>query len=831
MPAVSEQVVEPGIPDFNSYASLQRFASESLAAGPRYAGLIQNLRRGWEANGNRVAGCWEYAYEDNYTVSRALDAFAMAGNSPEAVYDIAFARGGVASGRGDLVVGARDGTSRGMQGILSYRREYPLGPVERGVHTEANHSHKNAFYDAVYLAPVLAMFVDGAGGQGTPFLSKYLFNAIAQHQSWQEELNLNFHASVPGRLAQKRRQHAAILEDGREIWTGYHDEELNELFLKQQEFANLLQTFIQKARHSRFFKLDAVPGGVYALAKLWYPSDPTGARSSGLVTASVQFKANDGVYPDALLWENGAPAGGGFPNLLPVQDAQRNSFGGFMRSQSAVDRELRSLLFEIIAMLTSPAAVDCLRFAGDYHACDWSKALFAERLQSVLLVGEYVPETYPARPVGSHHVITFPGTAEDEYQQCLRVSPNAFGMAALNQQLNEAAAGPVPPFCAAGGQAIEDGGRAGWRAKPEYDTAGECAGIRGGVFYATPQFGRNNDAGASSTRLRQKLMELEYYRQAKVVWEREKVSAKLRTVDPAMIAADGRFQLPKVRQGGRSSYGSRSFAAIDFDYGFDWSLEGGPAKSFCEFKPAIAVHAGSSVYLLGHSVDIIDYKVSLSSKRKVRVGEILGHELYQPADENLIGRSGRVNVVAEGGYSNSVEYGQTLLIGPIPIDLRMGVTGTLQLSGDLTLDHGVDRVDNACQGPVPSVSLTGSFGPRVKLDAFASAGVGGEIFGVGASAGIRGDLTLVDLALKGGLNATITPSADSPVLAVNNQYGMVFQSMNGSISAYLRVAYLVDTVTWRKKLVGWDGYSLTPSWSTQFSGVELGDLKQALGGQ
>jgi hypothetical protein len=90
-----------------------------------------------------------------------------------------------------------------------------------------------------------------------------------------------------------------------------------------------------------------------------------------------------------------------------------------------------------------------------------------------------------------------------------------------------------------------------------------------------------------------------------------------------------------------------------------------------------------------------------------------------------------------------------------------------------------------CDAKGAEVILKGMAGPTIQLDAFASAGVGGEILGIGAEAGIRGDLTLIKVEPTAGIDSAVRLSdsrqLDDVQLQVFNVFAIPVQYMNGRI--------------------------------------------------
>jgi hypothetical protein len=117
-------------------------------------------------------------------------------------------------------------------------------------------------------------------------------------------------------------------------------------------------------------------------------------------------------------------------------------------------------------------------------------------------------------------------------------------------------------------------------------------------------------------------------------------------------------------------------------------------------------------------------------------------------------------------------------LGPIPITVTADVTGTIGV--DASLVPGSSGVD---------VTLT----PHADLTASASAGVGVS----GASAGVRGELTLIDLRTPIELSLSFTDKKYTTSADLN------ISTLDGSIDLYAELLF----AEWDTNIASWDGYS------------------------
>jgi len=823
--AVVEKQIRPGTPDFNVYSTMQRWALASLAAGAPYAGIVENLRTSFERNANRITNCWEYAYENSYNLSRALDEFARQGYEPEKIYDLAFGRGGfAANGQGQLIISSKSGSQKDLNVSLGNKTPYPL--------TGANVYHRNSYLDAVYIAPVLLMFRN-AGRDGIPALPDSRFQSILYHRQYSVEPSFDWHRGMAQAMATVPREQPARLEDGTRKRTGYIDQELDEQYQRQKQFADLLNRFISKALFSPHFYSERL-NERFVPNWQWVPGNGSQVNSGVIGTQPLVFgslAAGNAYKAFVEMYEN---------NDLPAAiAAQSDPFNQFMRSREARDVELRGMLAEIVRTLNA-APAPCIEQAAlgsrNYNVCDWSKNLFADRLQEGLIRGDFVNRSYPQDRRRGVFQIAVPGTAEEEYAQCLKNVPRPWNAITLNQRMAGLAGERIPAFCAVGGRAIQENPNRRNGAKPialpKEDWTPEICASERGIWYQTPQIPQGAQAidyAASSDNMKRGLQDLEYIYLARAALQQELLLSQLMRVDPSMISDEGRFQLPRVNRGGSGSMGHPDFASIDYSFGFDWSLEGG--DTVCSYKPKFDTHGRATVKILGSAVDIVDIGISVNKESASAHAEILGVELFVPKNQDVNTNFSPVNIIVSTKRSDEIAYRQMILIGPVPVTLSMGVAGAVGFSAGIGIQRGPPPGD-ACDASGARVILSGRAGPTLQLDAFASAGVGGSVLGVGAEAGIRGDLTLIKVEPFAAIDSAIElpdgGNVDSLYLRVKNNYGIPVQYMNGRISAYLKVSYIVDSKTWRKTLVGWDGSHTSQNWTTHINKLELNKLMEAL---
>jgi hypothetical protein len=134
---------------------------------------------------------------------------------------------------------------------------------------------------------------------------------------------------------------------------------------------------------------------------------------------------------------------------------------------------------------------------------------------------------------------------------------------------------------------------------------------------------------------------------------------------------------------------------------------------------------------------------------------------------------------------------KTFMAGPIPVTISAGVTGKLALA----LSYSVTE----------SVSLT----PSAGLYATVSAGVGYSSKYLSAQAGIKGELTLIELSLP--ITLSISNIGSAPRWTV--QGDLTLKSLSGALKLFAEAkvkVWVVEVgVEYSYKIIDWTGVELT----------------------
>lgn len=146
-----------------------------------------------------------------------------------------------------------------------------------------------------------------------------------------------------------------------------------------------------------------------------------------------------------------------------------------------------------------------------------------------------------------------------------------------------------------------------------------------------------------------------------------------------------------------------------------------------------------------------------------------------------------INAVYEETF---FERSQTFSVGPVPVFVRIGATGRLQLGA--TIEGGALKIT-----------------PGAGIYATVAAGVGGDCDVGGAEAGIRGTVKLLELELPIGLRLFFEGGAAKFQVTGDLEIATLSGSLELYAEAYVKICSVKVSADWSKKLFGWDGVEWT----------------------
>jgi hypothetical protein len=116
-------------------------------------------------------------------------------------------------------------------------------------------------------------------------------------------------------------------------------------------------------------------------------------------------------------------------------------------------------------------------------------------------------------------------------------------------------------------------------------------------------------------------------------------------------------------------------------------------------------------------------------------------------------------------------------------------------------------------------SISNTLEPSISAAVFAEGGVGGDILGIGASAGVRVNVELVKFKLPFNLSFGISQASGVNGVTLAADSRAEVDLMSGQFELYAEVDYLIDSSTWEWDLWSWDGFTIDrslASWDKSF---------------
>ena len=310
---------------------------------------------------------------------------------------------------------------------------------------------------------------------------------------------------------------------------------------------------------------------------------------------------------------------------------------------------------------------------------------------------------------------------------------------------------------------------------------------------------------------------------------------------PTVRNSDGSQTIGRNFPGGKV-IGDKDFAAVTYAYDANYSVTFNRAPPASKGQPATICSARGSVHGdLSASLDLPP--VPGLSPGHVNVIDAV---LNARAGQN--GTAGQSNAYASGhlllfdkqifSQDKEVDMGQFNIAPPSRTDLAKG-WGTdifVPIAGiiPLTIHIGVDFsagfrwyvIGNApqdCKPDSPIFALTGQIEPSVSANATLSAAIGISLFGLGAEAGLRGDLTLLQVSAPVDVTLGVGASQNDDgvirtSLLLDTNASLELTSLQGSVSAFAEICFLA-CLSVEKELFSWPGVHL--------GGVPLFNLKKS----
>jgi len=272
---------------------------------------------------------------------------------------------------------------------------------------------------------------------------------------------------------------------------------------------------------------------------------------------------------------------------------------------------------------------------------------------------------------------------------------------------------------------------------------------------------------------------------------------------------------------GGKSLGDPSFFAIDYNYsaGYDaaYTRGGSDGQTIC----GVNGHVGGGLYA-DVQVPIIGTVQVIDAGLHARAGQggdptayaeghliVFGANLYSTGGD-ITATGFNLSPADPSKMHESLGYDTIIPVaGIIPIHLHAGLDFSTGMNWGVSgsAPQGCDSSNNGAH-----MTLTGNITPWANVSADLSAAIGVTLFGLGAEAGVRGDLSL--LKASAPVNVTLTvgdayiPGFGNYLsLNLNTGASIDLSALSGSISAYAEICFvLCESVEW--EVYRWAGINL-----------------------
>jgi hypothetical protein len=764
-----------------------------------FVSAIQNEHALWEANGNQVNSCREYAYEKYYDDSLYEDATASAGSDYRLAYKVAYAPGTIATparsalgywGKRGVPISQRDGTP------LPTQIGFPTGPQPKNVFFSTKvFTSRPGVTGPLTREALLAKFAANPasfpGGRPTTAqlvimddaLNATLLDGQANHTHTEDWA---WHESMSNQLA------AVALDE--ELYAMDRVKDAYEGLLYRRQLildaiaAYWQRVILQGLSESTIYQdnpllgaggglgdpagdpVDVFLGGQKAERNTWWTATTgfahqfTDFSAAGSVSGALDsspFGGASGVGAITTGLKSGAVGVGrlrtqtfmaGSGRLAgPLDDAPTGLDYGtaglaIARLLPSSGDPLKTLTLmlaqtddELEAALLHARDLGCLDVTGP-NKCDWSPRLFYQRVQD---------------PYSRYR--------EPEYQRCLeKTAQDGFGII---------------------------------RTPPSFAVSGTVVSVKHhGVDRVCnlPDYGINPDS-----------VDL-------FVACHDRFAAKSVLALQSALAGEGTVYGPKFfgkQMGDSAQVGNDNFN-VSMSYAMGWRIDNLDAvvhDNHCALQPSVdgSFDVTAKALFLEQKLLHADARAELKAEGKAHARlEILGESIWTK-DSTLVPHAFNVIDASGGLDATLLSASATFVIVVVPITIRGGVAGSVGAGASIGGGTPEGSASGCARG---NIYLTGAFKPFAHVNGFASASVDLII----VEAGVKMTLTLVDAELP--LEAELLFKLENPTdpdltLYAKTNLDLVLSLMSGSLKAYAEICYIIDCDKYETTIFSWDGPS------------------------
>ena len=246
-------------------------------------------------------------------------------------------------------------------------------------------------------------------------------------------------------------------------------------------------------------------------------------------------------------------------------------------------------------------------------------------------------------------------------------------------------------------------------------------------------------------------------------------------------------------------YGDSRFN-VGYEYGAHWGVRdvaGG--RELCRANLGTGGHFLAYGTVFGHRFDVIHARALAETRGESVHAEaravLLGIELVNVRHDVPL----RFNLVQSPQHTGTLGGRFWFWLGPIPISVAAGISGTVGLTAALE-----SRIDRDCTYGYLDVGVQGRVEPFARLRAYAEAAV--DIFI--AAVGIRGELTLLEAGLP--LTASLSLHLDDPdfrraSLRVSTGLSARLSTLSGALMVFGRLGFCPLCWTGEGQIASWPG--------------------------
>ncbi len=268
---------------------------------------------------------------------------------------------------------------------------------------------------------------------------------------------------------------------------------------------------------------------------------------------------------------------------------------------------------------------------------------------------------------------------------------------------------------------------------------------------------------------------------------------------------------------GSNGLGDPDWFSAEYNYQMRWGVHmdhaSTDAQPVCNMQPELWGDVGVTVHILKQSIGVATASIHASAGAAGNPDLVTDASLtildVPVYGDTTVGDFHLAPPPASGGPS----YSQTLFVGFVPV--TVGASAELAVGFDATVTAKAPQSTDLC-ALSPEVALSGTLSPYARATGRAWGAIGGEFAGLGAEAGIEGNVTLAEVRLPftaGVKLKTETFYDDEGVptetlaLHLTNNAHLSLTLLKGDVKAYAEICYIFGCNRIEHTIFSWDGVS------------------------